>query len=200
MSNTPDGDGVGRQSPARAVGTNVEVVTFGEALAAFLADPPGTPLSAASTFRRRIAGAEFNLAIGLARLGHRVAWSGRVGDDTQGQLVIKSLRAECVDVSGVIVDSAPTGVLVRDCHVNRTVDVNYFRTCSAGSRLRPDDLDLDHIRRSRVLAVSGVTAALTESAFAATLAAAQAAREAGVTVAFDPNIRLKLAPLATQLD
>ena len=89
--------------------------------------------------------------------------------------------------------------MVRDCHVSRTVDVTYFRSGSAGSRLRPEDLDLSAIRQARVLAISGVTAALSDTAFEATLAAAQAAREAGVTVVFDPNIRYKLAPIEAQI-
>lgn len=178
----------------------IEVATFGEALAVFRAEV-ATPLAAAVMFRRAVAGAESNLAIGLARLGHRVSWSGRVGDDSQGRLVIRALLAERVETGGVVVDhEAPTGLMIRDVVLGRAIDVSYYRANSAGSRLCTDDLDLAMISSARVLAVSGVTAALSASALDATLAAVTAAREAGVTVVFDPNIRLKVAPLSAQLD
>jgi 2-dehydro-3-deoxygluconokinase len=198
MTSTADGHDTARVAPTCETRPGADVVTFGEALTVFLAEP-GVPLSAATTFRRSVAGAELNLAIGLARLGRRVRWSGRVGEDTHGQLILRTLRAEGVDVSGVLTESAPNGIMVRDCHVSRMVDVTYFRSGSAGSRLRPEGLDLAAIRQARVLAISGVTAALSDTAFEATLAAAEAAREAGVTVVFDPNIRYKLAPIDQQI-
>lgn len=177
---------------------DIEVLTFGEALAVFIAEP-GVPLSAATSYRRSVAGAELNLAIGLSRLGHRVGWAGRVGDDNHGRLVVRTLRAEGVDTSDVSVDpDASTGLMIRDVMLDRAIEVTYFRSQSAGSRLEP--LDVDRIRSSRVLAVSGVTAALSSSALDVTLAAVQAAREAGVSVVFDPNIRLKVARLEAQLD
>lgn len=179
--------------------TPPDVVTFGEALAVFSAEP-GTPLAAATTFRRSIAGAELNLAVGLSRLGHRVSWFGRVGDDAHGRLVLRELRGEGIDISRVTVDPAgPTGLLVRDAHAERVIDVSYFRSASAGSRLRPDDVDADHVHSARVLAVSGVTAAISDTALAAVRYAVDAARAAGVTVVLDPNIRYRLAPLESQV-
>ena len=69
-----------------------DVVTFGEALVVFVA-PPSVPLASATRFHRTVAGAELNVAIGLARLGHEVSFIGRVGDDPHGQLALRALRA-----------------------------------------------------------------------------------------------------------
>jgi 2-dehydro-3-deoxygluconokinase len=177
-----------------------DVVTFGEALVLFLAEP-GVPLSAATSFRRSVTGAELNLAVGLSRLGHRAGWFGRVGNDAHGHLIRRLLKSEDVDTSRIMTDDeAPTGLIVRDCHPGRPIDVCYARKGSAGSRLGPDDLDLSYISDCRVLSVTGVTAAISPTAFAATLRAVRAAREAGVTVLFDPNIRRKLGPIEIQLD
>lgn len=177
-----------------------DVVTFGEALVLFLAEP-GVPLSAATSFRRSVTGAELNFAVGVSRLGHRTGWFGRVGDDAHGQLIRRVLKSEDVDTSRIMTDDeAPTGLIIRDCHPGRPIDVCYARTGSAGSRLGPDDLDLGYLGDCRVLSVTGVTAAISPTAFAAALRAVQAAREAGVTVFFDPNIRHKLGPLEVQLD
>ena len=177
-----------------------DVVTFGEALVVFVA-PPSVPLASATRFHRTVAGAEFNVAIGLARLGHEVSFIGRVGDDPHGQLALRALRAERVNTDGLLVDpSAPTGMLVRDAHADRPVTVTYFRTGSAGSRLHAEQVTGHLIRSARILVATGITAVLSPSARDATFAAVQTARDAGVLVVVDPNIRRKLAPLADQLD
>src|SRR3712207_9224608 len=74
----------------------LDVVTFGEAMALMLAEP-GVPLRRARTFSRQVAGAEANVAVALARLGHRVGWYGRVGADALGEAGLGALRGEGVD-------------------------------------------------------------------------------------------------------
>ncbi|MFF0450012.1 sugar kinase [Streptomyces sp. NPDC004609] len=171
-----------------------DVVTFGEAMALLLAEP-GRPLEHAENFRRSVAGAEANTAVALARLGHRTAWFGRVGDDAFGRAVLRTLRGEGVDTSRARTDpEAPTGIIVRDCHASRAIEVLYHRAGSAGSRLGPGDLDLPYLTSARVLHLTGVTAALSPSALEACVAAADAARAAEVTVCLDPNVRLRLRP------
>ncbi|MGS2617941.1 PfkB family carbohydrate kinase [Micromonospora sp. LZ34] len=63
-----------------------EVVALGGAVVAMVGHP-GVPLSYATDFTATVAGAESNVAVGLARLGHRVAFVGRVGDDPFGATV-----------------------------------------------------------------------------------------------------------------
>jgi 2-dehydro-3-deoxygluconokinase len=170
------------------------VVTFGESMALFRADP-GEPLRTARRFSRSMAGAESNVAIGLARLGWEAGWFGRVGDDPLGLGILDLLRGEGVDVSRAIVDAtAPTGVLVRDTHAERRIDVVYARAGSAGSRLSRADLDADYLTSARVLHITGITPALSAEARDATSAAVAVAADAGVTVSFDPNIRRRLWP------
>ena len=70
----------------------LDVVTFGEVMAMFVAEEPG-PLDHVVRFRRALAGAETNVATGLARLGHRVGWIGRVGDDPFGRFALTELAA-----------------------------------------------------------------------------------------------------------
>lgn len=173
----------------------LDVVTFGESMALQLADP-GVSLDLATTFRASIAGAESNVAIGVARLGHRAGWFGRLGTDGPGRAVLARLRGSDVDTSRVVLDSgAPTGVLIRDCHPVRPVEVVYHRAGSAGSRLAPADLDHGYLASAAVLHCTGITPLLADSAREATLAAVRTARGAGVLVSFDPNVRRKLAPL-----
>jgi 2-dehydro-3-deoxygluconokinase len=170
------------------------VVTFGESKALFRADP-GEPLRTARRFSRSIAGAESNVAVGLARLGCAAGWFGRVGDDPLGLGILDTLRGEGVDVSRAIVDeAAPTGVLVRDTHAERRIDVAYARLGSAGSRLSRADLDAGYLASARVLHLTGITPALSPAARDATAEAVRLAAQAGVTVSFDPNLRRRLWP------
>ena len=157
-----------------------------------LAEQSG-PLREATTFRRLIAGAESNVAIGVCRLGHSAGWIGRVGDDELGRAILLRLRGEGVDLTHARADpAAPTGLVIRERREFGPIDVVYYRRGSAASRLGPDDLDEDYIRRARILHLTGITPALSTSCRDAVFAAADIARAAGVTVVLDPNLRLKL--------
>ncbi|MBV9322834.1 MAG: sugar kinase [Chloroflexi bacterium] len=158
----------------------------------FVAEQPGS-LREAAVFRRHIAGAEANVAVGLARLRQSAGYITRIGEDDFGQAIAFRLRGEGVDLSRTIVDpSAPTGVLFRERRDFGPVNVLYYRRGSAASRLSPADLDAAYIQQARYLVLSGITPALSDSCRATTFAAAEVARAAGVQVVVDPNLRLKL--------
>ena len=102
------------------------VVTIGETMVALVAEDAG-PLRYASRFQRRAAGAESNVAIGLARLGVGTGWVSRVGDDELGRYVCAAVRGEGVDVSHVELDpDRPTGIARTVVEAGGTVsfDVN----------------------------------------------------------------------------
>ena len=170
----------------------LDVVTFGETMVLMAAVEAG-PLRFANTFTRHAAGTESNVAIGLARLGQRVGWFSRLGDDELGQYVLGGVRAEGVDTSRVRVDpEAPTGVVFKEKRELGPRKILYYRRGSAASRLTPADLDADYVADARYLHLTGVTLAISQSAREAVFAAARLARERGVLVSFDPNLRLRL--------
>jgi 2-dehydro-3-deoxygluconokinase len=172
-----------------------EVVTFGEPMTLLLATGD-VPLGQARQFDASIAGAESNLAIGLARLGHRVAFFGRVGADVFGQRIRRELRAEGVGVSALRTDpDRPTGLLLRDSAQGAPITVVYGRAGSAATAMSVAELPVDVIEKARILHATGITAALSDSAYQATLEAMRIARRSGVLVTFDPNVRLRLAPV-----
>ncbi|MCC5947370.1 MAG: sugar kinase [Nitriliruptoraceae bacterium] len=171
--------------------TGPDLVTLGESMVLLLS-ASDRPLRRATTFERSLAGAESNVAIGVARLGHDVRWIGRVGADAFGDVVRDTLRAEGVEVALHVDPDAPTGVLVRDRHAERPIEVLYHRRDSAGSRLRPDDV-AGAVGGARILHLTGITPLLSATAAAAVEAALTQARSSGATVTFDPNVRLRLA-------
>lgn len=170
-----------------------EVVTLGEVMGLVIA-ADGRPLRQSGAFELSYAGAEATVAVGLARLGHRALLHTRLGDDAIGDRIVSELRRDGVDCSAVLRDDlAPTGLLVRDTTIDRPITVGYYRSTSAARRLRSEDLPVDAIGAARLLHLTGITAVLSRSARSATLAAADAARAAGVTVSLDPNVRRTLA-------
>ena len=149
------------------------LVTLGETMALLSSDQVGR-LRHASVLRLGVAGAESNVAIGVRRLGVPAAWTGRVGDDELGQLILRELRAERVDVAAAKVDpGAPTGLMLKERRTAELARVVYYRRGSAGSRLAPGDLDEATVTGAGVLHLTGITPALSASARAAVHAAAE---------------------------
>lgn len=182
--------------------SSLDVVTFGEAMAMFVADRPGD-LSGIEHFTRRMAGAETNFAVGLARLGLKVGWVGRLGDDSFGRYIRGSLALEGVDCSCVATDlQHPTGFLLK-ARASHGADpvVEFFRKGSAASRLSPSDYAGEYLLRARHLHATGITPALSPSALAFSEVAIDAMRAAGRSISFDPNLRPSLWPSeATMVD
>ncbi|TMM37354.1 MAG: sugar kinase [Actinobacteria bacterium] len=168
-----------------------DVVTLGETMALVAAPEIGL-LRHATSLRLSCGGAESNVAVGVARLGHRVAWIGRVGADEFGVMVRRMLAAEGVEARVRVDPDAPTGLMVKYRRTGTVTQVLYYRKGSAGSRLDRSDIDADLIRSARVLHLTGITPALSQTARDAVGYAVEVAAEAGVTVCLDLNYRSKL--------
>lgn len=166
-----------------------DVVLFGEMMQMMVADRPG-PLETISTFHKRTAGAETNVAIGLARAGLRVGWASRLGTDSMARYLLGEMQREGVDCSRVVCDpSQRTGFLFKGRVTAGDPPVEYHRKGSAASHFAPDDIDVDWLTRSRLLHVTGVFPAISASALATTRRAVELVRAAGGMISFDPNLR-----------
>jgi len=172
-----------------------DVVTLGEAMLMLVAEEPG-PLEGVRHFSKRTAGAETNVAIGLARLGLKVGWQSRLGADSMARYLLAAIGGEGVDCSRVVCDpSQRTGFLFKG-RVDDGSDppIEYHRRGSAASQLGPEEIDEAWIAGTRHLHVSGVFPALSPSTLAATRRAMTLARQHGRTISFDPNLRPVLWP------
>ncbi|WP_371529401.1 sugar kinase [Streptomyces sp. NBC_01283] len=169
-----------------------DVLTLGETMVALRGSGP---LKLGGSMDVSIAGAESNVAIGLARLGHATRWAGAVGDDEAGELVLRTLRAEGVDVSGATRDpDAPTGLILFEPRLPEVTRVHYYRAGSAGSRLTAAAVEGAFAAPGapRVLHLTGITPALGPAALDACRRALELAREHGTTVCLDVNFRSRL--------
>ena len=166
----------------------MSVLTLGETMALFDPAEDGAPAIGMS-YTLRFAGAESNFAIALARLGVPVRWVSRLGADPIGDLIVRTLEAEGVDIRWVTRDpSATTGAFMK-IRKHGTTGVQYFRRGSAASRLVPADVPDEAFAGVQVVHLTGITLALSESARSVIYHVAERARELGVLVTFDANYR-----------
>lgn len=172
-----------------------DVAVFGEAMMLLVADQSG-PLEDCTGFLKRTAGAETNFAIGLARLGFKVGWASRLGTDSMGRYLLRSMQAEGIDCSHVVCDAAQkTGFQFK----GRVTDgsdppVEYHRKGSAASQMTPADIDEAWLRSARHLHATGVFPAISATTLPTAIRSMEIARAAGRTISFDTNLRPTLWP------
>jgi sugar/nucleoside kinase (ribokinase family) len=147
------------------------------------------PLELGRTLTLRVAGAESNFAVALARLGVDVAWASRLGDDRFGELVREALAAEGVDLRWVrTIPDAPTGAFVKWREGGRSHNA-YYRRGSAASSMTPGDVPDDALDGVELVHLTGITTALGEGPRSLVADLAKRARARGALVTFDPNFR-----------
>jgi dehydrogluconokinase len=173
----------------------LDVVTFGEAMMLLVADRAG-PLEGAESFVKRTAGAETNVAIGLARLGLQVGWVSRLGTDSMGRYLLAAMQGEGIDCSHVTSDPLHRTGMQFKGRVEGGGDpaVEYHRKGSAASRFLPEDIDLPWLVQARHLHATGVFPALSDNCLATARRSMESMRAHGRTISFDPNLRPTLWP------
>jgi 2-dehydro-3-deoxygluconokinase len=169
------------------------VVCFGELLLRLTA--PGRELLLQSGhFDVHVGGAEANVAVGLARLGHETAMVSRVPDTALGDAAAGHLRRYGVDASAVATGAGRMGLYFLAPGAGlRASDIVYDREGSAFALAGPEGFDWDALLDgAALLHLSGITPALGPRSAEAAVAAAEAARAKGVAVSFDGNYRAQL--------
>lgn len=171
-----------------------DVVALGEALVEFNQTRPGEP-----QYLQGFGGDTSNAVIAAARAGARTAYLTRLGSDAFGQALLDLWAREGVDTTAVERDAQhPTGIYFVT-HGVAGHEFSYLRAGSAASRMAPAwllDAPAAVLQQCCILHVSGISLAVSASACDTAYEAMRVARAAGARVAFDPNLRLKLWPLA----
>ncbi|GIF51825.1 2-dehydro-3-deoxygluconokinase [Asanoa ferruginea] len=176
-----------------------DIVGLGEAMVLFQ-PTDGEPLDTCTTASVHVAGAELNLLAAAARAGARAAFCSKVGADPFGGRVRAAAAALGVDTDLVATDPAfPTGVFFKDIRPDGARRVHYYRAGSAASTMDEADADRALAVAPRLVAVSGLTAALGAGPERAVVRLAREAHARGVAVALDPNLRPGLRPVGETL-
>jgi fructokinase len=174
-----------------------EAVCLGELLIDFVSRKAGVRLADAPEFRRAAGGAPANVAVGLARLGVATAFISKVGADEFGRFLRGTLEREGVDTSGLVsTTKAPTGLAFVSLADDRERTFAFYRNPCADALLAPGDLRERPWRGARVFHYGSISL-IAEPSRSATLAAIARAKQHGMMVSCDPNLRLPLWPSAS---
>lgn len=170
----------------------MDIISIGDGLITF--DPVSKgPLRFVNQFERKIGGAELNVLIGSARLGLKTGWISRLGKDEFGRHIVNTVRGEGIDVEEVILEEGyPTSLNFKEVQESGAGKTFYYRHKSPTETITPDLLPISYIKNAKILHVTGVYPAINQNNREVILKAIQVAKENGVKVSFDPNIRLRL--------
>lgn len=169
------------------------IVCFGEMLLR-LSAPAGRLLPQASHLEMCTGGAEANVAVSLARLGHRASMVTVLPDSGLGDIARDALRTHGVDTAAVLGGPGRMGLyFLTPGAVLRPSEIVYDRAGSAFATADPARYDWKAILDGAAwLHVSGISPAVGELPARAVLEAMQTARALGVKVSYDGNYRASL--------
>lgn len=163
----------------------VDLLTVGEALS-LVTPRKAIRLDMAEDFTIEAAGAELNVASHGAALGARVEWAGRLGRDPLGRRILDELAARNVGRSWVELDAeAPTGLYVKDPGGS----MYYYRSGSAASLGDEHFASRISLDRVRIVHVTGITPALSESCSRLVDELIKRVRTSSALLSFDVNYR-----------
>jgi len=169
-----------------------EILTLGEPMALFLANAEGG-LEQIEQFTKFVAGAEVNFAIGMARLGHQVAYITKLGEDPFGKYINNFLLENNIDTRYVTFDAGHfTGFQLKSKTQVGDPEVFYFRRHSAASHLQLADVGNIAWDTVKHLHVTGIPAAVSLSCREVIYQLMAIAKEKGIYISFDTNLRPQL--------
>ena len=148
------------------------------------------PLSESENFNKYLGGSPANIAVGLARLGRKVGFLGKVSDDQFGDFVTNFFVKEGIDVSHITrcKNGEKLGLTFTEILSPTQSSILMYREGVADLMLHPDDVDLEYIASAKALLISG-TSLCTSPTREAALKALSLAKRAGTMVIFDADYR-----------
>ena len=162
---------------------SLDVVVLGGAAVDLVAQVESLPqrdsLALAYSYAKFSGGSAANVAVGIARLGRRVGFVGKLGDDENGRMLLEAFEQEGVDTLGVIVETdRPTATCF--IGVDKLGDRIIFGLPGASLIEDTEELDRSYLRNSQALYIGPSYANVAA-------VAAVAAREQGVSVFYAPG-------------
>lgn len=162
----------------------LDIITIGECLIELSSD---TSLSSSDCLKKYYGGDAISSAIAALRMGSKVGFITRVGNDVFKDYLLDSWQSEGLDISQVKIATDRNGLyfITRPC--SKEKEFAYYRKKIAPAKLALEDISESYIKNSKVVYASGVTQSLSLSANEAVAAAFKIAKENDVLTAYDPN-------------
>lgn len=165
------------------------VLLIGEPIALLIAKTVG-PLEEVECFTRKLAGAEINVCLGLARLEHEVKFITRIGADPFGYYVKATLEQEGINTDLVTFDDEfLTGSMLKGKVLEGDPPIAFYCKGSAASKMTSELVENLDLTGFDLIHITGVLPAISKSCRLATKRLMERARNAKITLSFDPNLR-----------
>lgn len=169
-----------------------KVLTIGDGLITMNPLANG-PLRFVTNFERKMGGAELNFAIGMSRLGIDCKWISRLGADEFGRAIYNFARGEGVDVSEIKYEAGfPTSLNFKQINGDGSGETFYYRDNSPITRLNAHSITDEMLEDVTLVHVTGVFLSIYKESLEVVETLLKKAQEKGITVSFDPNLRLKM--------
>lgn len=170
----------------------MKIIMMGEPMGLFIANEVGD-LADVSSFSCSVAGAEFNVATGLVRLGHEAVYVTKLGADPLGKKIKAKIAEHGINSDMVLTDENEiTGLMLKSKTDEGDPEIAYYRRGSAASKLSPQDIEELDLSGCEWLHVTGITPAISETAREAVMALIKRAKAQKMFISFDPNLRPQL--------
>lgn len=162
----------------------LDIVTIGESLVELSTN---AKMASAGCLYKYYGGDALATATAALRMGSKVGFITRVGNDPFKDFLLDSWQNEGLDISQVKLSNETNGMYVIARPTLDEKEIVYYRKKIAPSKLSIDDIDENYIKNSNVVYTSGITQSLSASANEAVEAAFKIAKENDVLTAYDPN-------------
>ena len=167
-----------------------DVVALGELLIDFIQS--GENRNRTPVFEANPGGAPGNVLAMLRKLGFQVGFIGKVGKDSFGDMLAKTLKETGISDEGLVFDEEVNTTLAL-VHTMEDGDreFSFYRNPGADIMLKPEEVCLNMIEKCRIFHF-GSLSLTDEPASDATKLAVETAKKSGKLISFDPNLRPSL--------
>lgn len=170
-----------------------KVLTVGEPLVVFASQEQDATLSESQTFKKYPAGAELNVAVGIAKLGYECEYITQIGDDPFGVFLRSELKKAGVGTKYVRqVKTGLTGIQFKQLVTKGDPNTIYYRRHSAATQVTVESFETVKVHSNDFVHITGIFPAISTGARQLTDYLINEARSAGATITFDPNLRPSL--------
>ncbi len=168
----------------------LDIVPLGRVAIDFNPVDLNKPLEESTTFKKYLGGSPANIAVGMARLGKRVGFIGKVSDDQFGRFVTNYFKKEGIDTSNIAVaqNGESLGLTFTEILSPSESSILMYRNGVADLALATEDIQEEYIKNAKAIIISGTALAASPSREAALLALEYAKRHKTVVI-FDIDYR-----------
>lgn len=143
-------------------------------------------LADTSTLNKYFGGDTVTTAVALARMGGKVTYLTKVGNDGFSEFIISSLKRENIDTSLIKSNEEQNGMYIVS-HTLNNKEVLYYKRKTAATKLSIEDFSQDEIKKLKLVYSTGIVQSLSASSRELIRETFKIAKENDVLTAYDPN-------------